>query len=81
MSSKQKQETNKEKNPEIQLQNDDTVELNNSELSIKEKDKGMIIKQSESDSLADKQDKYYIQVCREKGCEGYLKFYFSEDYF
>ena len=79
MSRKQKQETNKEKNPEIQLQNDDTVELNNSELSIKEKDKGMIIKQSESDSLADKQDKYYIPVCREKGCEGYLKFYFIEE--
>ena len=79
-------------NPDLKQENEsknDSNELNKEEINTnlnseltKEKDLNMDIKISKSEFIEDEQNKYYIPICRESGCNGYLEFDFdNKDFF
>ena len=73
-------------NPDLKQENEsknDSNELNKEEINTnlnseltKEKYLNMDIKISKSEFIEDEQNKYYIPICRESGCNGYLEFDF-----
>ena len=55
-------------------------EINNSGKLIKDKELNISKEKSDPDKLEDERNKYYVPICKETDCGGYLHFYFHYKY-